>query len=252
MTSITGLVLTYNGERLLDEALASLSFCSEILLIDSGSSDATLDIAKKYNARVIHNDWNGAIEQHKFAVKQIKTPWVVTIDQDEIVSTELRDSIVKNLENPTNDIDGFYCPRKSWYFNRFILHSGWYPDKLFRIYKPEGISIGGIRPHEELRPITKAGELKGDIIHYPYENFNQHLEKINYYTQDAAEDLYSRGKRGSLGSAISHGIGKFLKQYILKQGFLDGRAGFIIAVHGFFYTFQKYIRLAELELKDKK
>ncbi|OEU69700.1 MAG: glycosyl transferase family 2 [Desulfovibrio sp. S3730MH75] len=252
MTSITGLVLTYNGERLLDKALASLSFCSEILLIDSGSSDATLDIAKKYNARVIHNDWNGAIDQHKFAIKQIKTPWVVTIDQDEIISPELKDSIVKNLENPPKDLDGFYCPRKSWYFNRFILHSGWYPDKLFRIYKPEGISIGGIRPHEELRPITKAGELVGDIIHYPYENFNQHLEKINYYTQDAAEDLYSHGKRGSLGSAIGHGIGKFFKQYILKQGFLDGRAGFIIAVHGFFYTFQKYLRLAELELKDKK
>ncbi|SDK54962.1 Glycosyltransferase involved in cell wall bisynthesis [Maridesulfovibrio ferrireducens] len=251
MNRITGLVLTYNGERLLDEALTSLSFCSELLIIDSGSSDSTLEIAKKHNARIVHNDWSGAIEQHRFAVTQITTPWVVTIDQDEIVSPELAKNIIKELDNPA-DVDGFYCARKSWYFNRFILHSGWYPDKLFRIYRPEGITIGGIRPHEELRPKTKAGNIAGDIIHYPYENFNQHLEKINYYTQDAAEDLYSRGKRGSLAGAVGHGIGKFFKQYLLKMGFLDGRAGFIIAVHGFFYTFQKYIRLTELELKDKK
>ena len=251
MNHITGLVLTYNGERLLDEALTSLSFCSDLLVIDSGSSDSTLEIAKKHNARVVHNDWNGAIEQHKFALTKITTPWVVTIDQDEIISPQLAASIINELKTPAN-VDGFYCARKSWYFNRFICHSGWYPDKLFRIFKPEGITIGGIRPHEELRPKNKAGELSGDIIHYPYENFNQHLEKINSYTQDAAEDLYSRGKRASLSAAIIHGLGKFFKQYLLKLGFLDGRAGFILAIHGFFYTFQKYIRLTELELKDKK
>lgn len=251
MNQITGLVLTYNGERLLDECLQSLSFCDEILLIDSGSTDSTLEIARKRNARIVHNNWNGAIEQHKFALTQITTPWVVTIDQDETISPELQKSIIEKLRNP-DDVDGYYCPRRSWYLNRFIMHSGWYPDKLFRIYKRDGITIGGIRPHEELRPKNKAKEVSGDIIHYPYENFFQHLDKINCYTQDAAEDLYSRGKRSSLASALGHGFGKFFKQYILKAGLLDGRAGFIVALHGFFYTFQKYIRLVELEMKDKK
>ncbi len=252
MTSITGLILTYNGERLLDEALESLSFCSEILIIDSGSTDTTLEIARKHNARVVHNAWEGAIEQHKFAQTVITTKWVVTIDQDEIISPELRESILNAIEADDADTDGYYCPRRSWYLDRFIMHSGWYPDKLYRVFKHGRISIGGVRPHEELRPVNKAGELSGDIIHYPYENFFQHMDKINEYTQDAAEDLYSRGRRGSLGAAIGHGIGKFCKQYILKAGFLDGRAGFIVAVHGFFYTFQKYIRLVELEMKDNK
>ncbi|CCO23313.1 glycosyltransferase family 2 protein [Maridesulfovibrio hydrothermalis] len=251
MNRITGLVLTYNGERLLDKALESLSFCSEILIIDSGSNDSTLDIAGRYNARVVHNDWNGAIDQHKFALTQVTTSWVVTIDQDEIISPELRKSIIEMLENP-DEVDGYYCSRKSWYLDRFIMHSGWYPDKLFRIYRRDGITISGIRPHEELRPKNRSGQLAGDIIHYPYENFFQHLDKINKYTQDASEDLYSRGKRSSLGSALGHGFGKFFKQYILKAGFLDGRAGFIVAVHAFFYTFQKYIRLVELEMKDRK
>ncbi|WP_432734467.1 glycosyltransferase family 2 protein [Maridesulfovibrio sp. FT414] len=252
LMAITGLVLTYNGERLLDEALQSLSFCSEILLVDSGSTDGTLDIAKKHNARVVFNAWKGAIEQHKFAQTQISTEWVVTIDQDEMISPALRESIMNKLANPDENLDGYYCPRRSWYLDRFIMHSGWYPDRLYRVFRHGRITIGGVRPHEELRPIGKAGELSGDIIHYPYENFFQHMGKINEYTQDAAEDLYSRGKRGSLGSAIGHGIGKFFKQYILKAGFLDGRAGFIVAVHGFFYTFQKYIRLVELEMKDRK
>ena len=251
MNRITGLVLTYNGERLLDEALESLSFCSEILIVDSGSTDSTLDIARKHNARVVYNAWSGAIEQHKFAQSLIETSWVVTIDQDELISPELRENIIQMLNNPGNEFDGYYCARRSWYLDRFIMHSGWYPDKLFRVFRHGGITIGGIRPHEELRPVNKAGELDGDIVHYPYENFFQHMDKINEYTQDAALDLYSRGKRGSLGSAIGHAIGKFLKQYVLKAGFRDGKAGFIVAVHGFFYTFQKYIRLVELEMKDK-
>ncbi|WP_320171828.1 glycosyltransferase family 2 protein [Maridesulfovibrio sp.] len=252
MKSITGLILTYNGARLLDEALQSLSFCSELLIVDSGSTDGTLEIARKHNARVVHNDWQGAIEQHKFAQTQITTDWVVTIDQDEILSPELSESIGSMLESTDEQPDGYYCARRSWYLDRFIMHSGWYPDRLYRVFRHGRITIGGVRPHEELRPVGKAGILDGDIIHYPYENFFQHMDKINEYTQDAAEDLYSRGRRGSLGAAIGHGIGKFCKQYILKAGFLDGRAGFIVAIHGFFYTFQKYIRLVELENKDRK
>lgn len=251
MINITGLVLTYNGERLLEKCLSSLDFCTEILIIDSGSTDATLEIAKSKGSHIIHNDWNGAIEQHKFALTQINTEWIVTIDQDEIISPELRSGILSAIEN-SGDLDGFYCHRCTWYFDRFIRHSGWYPDKLFRIFRKEGITVGGIRPHEELRPRHKSGEISADIIHYPYKNFAHHLDKINDYTQDAAEDLYARGKRGSTTKAVQHAVGKFLKQYVLQKGFLDGRAGLIIAIHGFFYTFQKYIRLAELEQEERK
>ena len=125
------------------------------------------------------------------------------------------------------------------------MHSGWYPDHLLRLFKPDAVEIRGTLPHEEIHPRGKTTALSGDIIHYPYRDLAEHLAKINSYTQTAADELAARGVSGSLTKAMSHGVGKFFKQYILKRGFLDGRAGFILAVHAFFYAFHKYIRINE-------
>jgi glycosyltransferase involved in cell wall biosynthesis len=241
---ITGLVCTYNGEHLLAKTLASLDFCDHILVVDSGSTDNTVSIAQDAEAEVIFHPFEGMIAQLQFGFTHITTPWVITLDQDEYLSAKLRDNVQKALETP-GDISGFFLPRRSFYYDRFIHHSGWYPDYLLRLFHPDAVDVTGTLPHEEIHPRGKTKKLSGDIIHYPYKNLSEHLAKINAYTQTAAGELAARGVSASLTKALAHGLSKFLKQYLLKKGFLDGKAGFILALHAFLYGFHKYIRIAE-------
>ena len=244
---ITGVILTFNGEKWLAKTLESLSFCDELLVVDSGSADATLSIAEAAGARVLHRDWEGTIPQFRFAFEHVSTPWIITLDQDEFLSPELRESVTAALRNP-GKTKGFFCPRRSWYLDRFIRHSGWYPDRLLRVFRLDGMEIRGTLPHEEFHPTGTTKNLDGDIIHYPYADLSEHLDKINAYTSTAARELAAKGRRAGVGTALGHAAGKFLKQYVLKQGFRDGRAGFVLAVHAFVYAFHKYMKLAETTL----
>lgn len=246
---ITGVVLTFNGEKWLEKTLASLDFCDALLVVDSGSTDGTLAIAEAAGATVLHRDWEGTIPQFRFAFTHVETPWIITLDQDEFLSPELKASVLAALAAPA-DAGGFFCPRRSWYLDRFIRHSGWYPDLLLRVFRLDKVEIRGMLPHEEFHPTGPTTRLTGDIVHYPYENLAEHLDKINAYTNAAAREMAAKGKRAGVGKALAHAAGKFLKQYLLKQGFRDGRAGLVLAVHSFIYAFQKYMKLAELNRGD--
>ena len=239
----TAVVLTFNGDKWLDRTLASLDFCKKILVVDSGSTDSTLEIAKHHQARILTRAWEGTIPQFKYAFEHVDTPWIVTLDQDEFLSDELKANLSAALESP-GEATGFWCPRLSFYYDRFIRHGGWYPDRLLRAFRLDSVEIAGTLPHEEFRPTGPTGRLTGDIIHYPYADLAEHVHKINAYTKAAAEELAKRGKRASVPGAVARGAWKFFRIYVLKRGFLDGRAGFVLAVHSFFYAFQKYLRLA--------
>ncbi len=247
MSTITGLVLTYNGARLLEKCLASLDFCDKILVVDSYSTDDTLRIANSAGAQLIQRPWEGAGPQLKFALEHIKTEWVVSLDQDEFLSSTLRQAIIDTLQTnqSTKDIAGYYVYRRSFYYNRFMKHSGWYPDKLFRVFRPQKLEITVSGAHEHLRPLGKNGHLPYDIIHYPYKNFHEHLHKINAYAEQGAIDLRKKGKKSSLGKALIRAKFRFIKLYFLKLGLLDGQAGFINALAGAYYAFQKHIRITE-------
>ena len=249
--SVTGLVLTLNGAKYLGECLKSLDFCDRLLVVDSGSTDATRDIAERHGATVLVNPWPGPKKQFEFAFAHIETEWVVSLDQDEILSDELRASVMTALED-TQGMSAFICPRTSFYFDRFLRHSGWYPDLLPRVFRlaDTGVHVSG--PHYGFEPRGRTRRLSGDIIHYPYENLKQHVDKINYYTQIAADEMHAKGKRSGVAKALGHGLVRFLKIYVFRRGFLDGKAGFVLAINSFFYAFQKYIRLAELNQRDKK
>lgn len=245
MSEVTGLVLTLNGEKYLEQCLRSLSFCDRILIVDSCSTDATVDIARRMGAEVLVNPWPGPKKQFEFAFAHITTPWVVSLDQDEILSDELRTNVIAALADP-GGYSAFECPRTSFYFDRFLRHSGWYPDLLPRVFKlaDTGVHVSG--PHYGFKPRGATRRLSGDIIHYPYENLKQHVDKINSYTQIAAEEMHAAGKRAGILTALGHGLARFVKIFIVRRGFLDGKAGFVLAINSFFYAFQKYIRLAEL------
>ncbi|MFW5489195.1 MAG: glycosyltransferase family 2 protein [Desulfovibrio sp.] len=247
---ITGLILTFNGERLLERTLESLDFCDEILVVDSGSTDRTLDIARSFNAKILHRDWEGTIPQFKFAFKHVETPWVITLDQDEYLSSDLKEAVIDKLASP-GDACGFHLRRRSFYFDRFLKHSGWYPDYLLRIFRMDGFELRGILPHEEFHPTGPAPKIPYDIIHYPYVDLSDQLAKISSYTKATAIHLHAQGKRGGLMQGISRAMGRFIKRYFFKLGILDGKAGFILAICDMMYVFQKYLLVAEMHEQQK-
>lgn len=245
--AITGMVLTFNGERLLSQCLGSLAFCGRILVVDSGSTDATVEIARAAGAEVVHNHWPGSMNQLIFGLGKIETPWVLSLDQDEICSDALRAAVLRETATAAPDVCGFYVHRRSWYYDRFLRYSGWYPDPLLRVFRRDGVCFSQSGAHEVIRPINdgRTGRIPCDILHYPYASFRQHLDKINDYAQDGADDLARKGKPGGILIALAHGLGRFARIYLWKRGFLDGSAGFLNAAHGAFYAFLKYARVHE-------
>ena len=246
-----GLILTFNGERLLARCLASLAFCDEVMVVDSLSTDATCDIARAAGAQVLERRWEGPGPQFRFALEHIRAmqpgvDWVLSLDQDEYLSAELAANIRAAVAE-NRDLAGYWIPRSSFYFDRFMRHSGWYPDRLLRLFRPTGMDVHVSGAHYSFRPQGDTGRLDGDIIHYPYRNFREHLDKINSYAQQGAEELKAKGRPGGVLAGVMRGLGRFAKLYLLKLGLLDGRAGFINAAHGAFYAFLKHVRACERE-----
>jgi glycosyltransferase involved in cell wall biosynthesis len=246
-STLTGIVLTGNSRRLLDRCLASLFFCTEILVVDSLSTDDSPDIAGRHKARILSRPWSGIGEQFAFALRHVKSEWVFILDSDEVCSPALAGEIAGVLAAPSPHTppEGYYVSRRSWYFDRFIGHSGWRPDLLYRLFRNGGVRIAMSGVHQTFHPVAGFGRLRGEIIHYPYASFANHMEKINGYAQGGAADLAAKGERGGAAKAVCHAAWRFLRLYFLRLGFLDGRAGFLLACHAAFYVFQKYIRLLD-------
>ena len=251
---LTGVVLTFNGERLLDRCLESLAFCDEILAVDSGSSDSTLDIAARRGAKVVHNPWQGFDVQFRHAQTLVETRWFFILDQDEICPPALGDLIRAAIhqadqyaDTPQNAAVAFSVGRKSWYFDRFMKHGGWYPDHILRVFRAGFVEFYQ-DAHIHYRALGRSEHLGGpgaELIHYPYTGFAHQLTKLNSYADQGAREMRSRGKRGGVARGIGHGLARFFRIYIQKRGFLDGRAGFLAACHGSFYAFLKYVRVLE-------
>ncbi len=245
---LTALIITLNGERLLGKCLESLSFCDRVLIVDSFSSDKTEDIAREHGAIFIQHAWPGNAKQIRYGLDWLAanapTEWVLMLDCDEIISPELRKSVLDAIEAP-GDKTAFSMPRRTWYFDRFLTHGGCYPDRLFRLFRPEAIRIENSGAHQKFVPAGPYGYLSGDMLHYTYCSFMNQLDKLNDYAERGARDLEAQGKKGGVLIGLLHGTWRFLDMYFRKLGVLDGRAGFLMAAHTSFYTFLKYVRIHE-------
>ncbi len=245
---LTALIITLNGERLLGKCLESLSFCDRVLIVDSFSSDATESIARAHGAVFIQNRWPGNARQIRYGIDWLAanapTEWVLMLDCDELISPELRADILEAIASP-GDKTAWSMPRRTWYFDRFLLHGGCYPDRLFRLFRPETIRIDNHGAHQKFVPSGPWGELKGDMLHYTYCSFSNQLDKLNDYAERGARDLEAHGRKGGVLRGLIHGTWRFFDMYFRKAGLLDGRAGFLMAVHTSFYTFLKYVRIHE-------
>lgn len=248
--TVTGVVLTRDGERLIAKCLASLYFCDAILVVDSGSRDNTIAIAQEAGATVIENPWPGFAAQFAFAAEKIATDWFFILDQDECCTPELAASVQEHIraarsgDNDTSrPVVAFSVARRSWYFDRFMKHGGWYPDHIPRVFKTGCVTFSQ-DAHIHYHPKGDSAHIKaGEIIHYPYTGFDHQLAKLNVYASQGADALRASGKKGGVLLGVGHAVARFFRIYILKAGFLDGRAGFLAAAHGSFYAFLKYARV---------
>lgn len=243
---LSACIITYNEEDKIKECLESIKWVTEVVVVDSFSQDRTVEICKEYGAKVFQTPWRGFVEQKNYALKKASFPWVLCLDADERVSPELREEIIKLLQEE-KPADGYYIPRLSFYLGRWIKHGGWYPDYKLRLFKKEKGRWTGMDPHDRVILKGKTERLKGNLLHFPYQNLTHHLKKINSYTTIMAEGLKKQGKKVRGGDIFFRPLFKFIKGYFLKKGFLDGVPGFIIALTGSFYVGMKYAKLWEIQ-----
>ena len=239
-------MITLNEEDRLEACLDSASFADEVVVVDSGSGDRTREIAEGRGARVVTHPFDGHVEQKNRAVDQAKSDWVLCLDADERLSPELREEIAAALGR--EDLpDAFSMPRRTFYLGRWIDHGGWYPDRKVRLFRRDRARWGGVNPHDRVGVDGRVVELRGDIHHYSYRSISDHLRQIDLFTTIAAKEKRRAGAEFRLFRLIFNPIGKVLRMYVLKAGFLDGLAGFVVAVLGGYYVFLKYAKLWESE-----
>jgi glycosyltransferase involved in cell wall biosynthesis len=246
-------IITHNAAARLAQCLESASFADDIVVIDGGSTDATLEIARAHGARVrIARDWPGFGPQKNRALDALSTDWVLSIDADEVVTPELAASIRAAIADPRADV--YAIDRLSSFCGRWITHSGWYPDWIPRLFRRGSARFSDDLVHERL--VTPAGtsvaRLEGKLMHYSYEDFETVLRKLDAYSTAGALQRHAAGKRGSLGIAVTRGLWAFVRTYVLRRGFLDGRSGFMIAVFNAQTVYYRFVKLAHLNEQPRQ
>lgn len=226
-------ILTFNSQKYLDRVLKSCEFADEILIVDSGSSDQTLNIAQNYkNVQILNQSWLGFGNMKNFGVTNSKNDWVFCLDSDEIVTKELQNEIIKTLQNPQFQV--YKVPRLNYLFGKAIKKLGLYPDYSIRFFNKNFANFSSREVHESVQTKEKIGKLQNHFTHFAYENVEDFINKQNRYS--------TLGAKNSFLKALISPSFTFFKLYFLKGGFLEGKTGFIIAKLYSQYTFWKYIK----------
>ncbi len=244
-------IITQDEEENMESLLNNIkSVADEIIIVDSGSKDKTVEISERMGAKVFFNNWIDYSTQKNFAISRAKKDWVFVMDADERLSEVLIDSIKKLKEKNKIDVEGFIINRKSYYLGKFINHSGWYPDAKVRLFKKGSGSFYGKYVHEGFRFNGNSEKIEGDVIHYSYKNLNDHIERIRKYSFLSAKRMKEEGKSFKFYRLIFNPFFGFLKHFFFKLGFLDGFHGFVIASLTSYYVFLKYLFLWEIEKNE--
>lgn len=250
-TRISAVVRTFNEEKNLRDCLQSVIWADEIIVVDAESSDSTVSIAREFTDKVIVRPWAGHIATSQFTTDQASNLWVFHIDADERVSPELRDEILSlDLENSIHD--AFDMPRLHFFMQRWIHHSGWYPDRNIRLYRRDRCYWGGYAPHDKIQVPGTLGKLKGDLYHYIYYDMAHFVATKNSYSTLTAIDHNKSGRRATILHFTLRPLYTFLHRYIARLGFMDALPGFVISVMEAHCVFLKYIKLYEIQKKLRR
>ncbi|HJW03926.1 MAG TPA: glycosyltransferase family 2 protein [Azospira sp.] len=242
---VSAVLITLNAAGQLEACLSSLSFADEIVIVDSGSSDATLEIAVRHGARVIRQEWLGFGPQKQFAVSQARHDWVFCIDADEKVTPELALAIEAALREPR--FQAYRVPRCNRFLGRFLRHGEGYPDWNLRLFHRDHARWSDDRVHEHVQTTGAVGALAGDLLHDSAETLESYLAKQNRYTSLAAEAALEAGKRTGVGRLLLSPLFRFFKFYVLRRGFLDGMPGLVHTLIGCMNSFTKYAKMLDLQ-----
>lgn len=238
--SLSAILITKNEEANIGACLESVAFADEIVIVDSGSTDKTVEIAGRFGARVVVTpDWPGFGAQKQRALDLATCEWVLSLDADERIPEKLRAQIVAAMADEA--CSGYRINRLSWFLGQPMRHGGWHPDRVLRLARRQKARFSPDSVHEQLLVEGPVGDLAEPMLHYSYVDVDDVLRKMRTYALASAAERRRRGARAGLGVAIAHSLAGFLKAYILKAGFLDGKRGFVAACFKAQETFWRYI-----------
>ena len=246
MDPLSATLITHNEEANIEDALQSIAWADEVVVVDSGSTDRTVQICRQYTDKVFHRDWTGFVDQKNHAVTLASHDWIFSLDADERVGPELAREI-EVLRKDGMRHAGYRIPRVAFFMGRWIRHGEWYPDRQLRLFDRRHGRWQGGRVHESVQVEGDAGFLTGEIRHYTYRSLSDYLRRLETYTTLAAQDYREKGREASLLKVLGNPAGTFIKGYLLKRGFLDGTPGLMVALMGAVSVFFKYAKLYELQ-----
>jgi glycosyltransferase involved in cell wall biosynthesis len=254
MNALSTVVIACNEEDKIEDCLKSVSGISdEIVVVDSGSIDKTVEIARKYAASVIHQDFLGFVQQKRFAVRQASHDWILSLDADERASPELCGRIAA-CKAKGFDADAYTVNRLTWYLTGWFKWGGWYPDRRIRLFNKRKADWAGQNPHDYVQPVpnAKIGHLSADILHYTYDSLADHVRQIQKFSGIAAQEKGRNGERFAVLRLALDPAAKFIKTYLFERAFLAGSRGFVFSVLASFSVFLKYAKLWELTQSGNK
>ncbi|HKY32621.1 MAG TPA: glycosyltransferase family 2 protein [Candidatus Polarisedimenticolia bacterium] len=241
---ITVIVPTFNEQENIEDCLRSVQWADEILVVDSFSTDATLDIARRFTVRILQREYVNSASQKNWAIPQAAHRWVMVVDSDERVTPELRDEILGLLESGP-DSDGYVIRRVNHFLGRRIRHGGWARDRVLRFWDRTKGRYQDKEVHADVDIAGRVRELRHPLLHITFRSWDSYLRKIDRYTSWGADDLIRRGRRATLLDLVFRPPARFLKRYVLQLGFLDGVPGLMITGIDTWVVFVKYARLWE-------
>jgi glycosyltransferase involved in cell wall biosynthesis len=242
LASLSVTVITQNEAHNIEDCLRSVLFAEQIVVLDSGSTDGTVELARAMGAEIsISSDWQGFGIQKNRALALASADWVLSLDADERVTPELQAEIRATMAAPAFDVYSF--PRLSSYCGQYMRYSGWYPDRVTRLFRRHAARFSDDLVHEKVVTTRQVGQLRCSLLHQSFKSFESVLDKVNRYSSAGAQSLLHKNKAASVGSALGHGLWAFIRTYFLRLGFLDGWMGLVLAVSNAEGTYYRYLKL---------
>lgn len=252
MAKLSVVIITYNEERNIARCLGSVKdIADEMVLVDSNSTDKTVEIAREYGAIVYFQEFLGHIQQKNLALEKANHPFVLSLDADEVLSEELKQSIQRIKDNPQHDAYSFN--RLTNFCGKWIHHTGWYPDRKIRFFDKTKAHWGGENPHDKIILNSNASQshLKGDLLHYSFYSIEEHIRQIDKFSTIKAREKFAKGRKATWWHLLFAPPVKFLKHYIFKAGFRDGFYGYVISKNSAHANFIKYAKLRSMWMDNK-